>query len=78
LDEVESHGTTSNIYVLHKWWGWMDVTQEGKVEVKQKLLEAAKISKLPVPTQKLFENRGEQSSWANILQYHVVYKSYYS
>ena len=53
LDEVQSHDTTSHIYVLHEWWGWMDVTQEEMVEVKLKLLEAAKISKLLVPTSNL-------------------------
>ena len=52
LDEVQRHDTTPtrNIYVLHVWWGWMDVTQEEMVEVKQKLLEAAKLSKSLVPT----------------------------
>ena len=56
LDEVQRHDTIRNIYVLHEWWGWMDVTQEEMVEVKQKLLEAAKISKLLVPTPDLLEN----------------------
>ena len=60
LDEVQSHDTTSHIYVLHEWWGWMDVAQEEMAEVKQKLLEAAaKISKLLVLTPKLLENTGE-------------------
>ena len=56
LDEVQRHDTTSNVHVLHEWWGWMDVTQEEMAEVKQKLLEAAKISKLLVPTPDLLEN----------------------
>jgi len=60
LDEVQSHDTTSHIYVLHEWWGWMDVAQEEMAEVKQKLLEAAaKQSKLLVLTLKLLENTGE-------------------
>ena len=60
MAEVQSHDTTSHIYVLHEWWGWMDVAQEEMAEVKQNLLEAAaKISKLLVLTPKLLENTGE-------------------
>lgn len=60
LDELQSRDTTSQIYVLHEWWGWMDVAQEEMAEVKQKLLEAAaKQSKLLVLTLKLLENTGE-------------------
>mmetsp|Transcript_26607 Transcript_26607/g.39417 ORF Transcript_26607/g.39417 Transcript_26607/m.39417 type:complete len:299 (+) Transcript_26607:49-945(+) len=59
LDEVQCHDTTSNIHVLHEWWCWMDVTQKEMVEVKQKLLEAARISKLLVPTPTFLENTGE-------------------
>jgi hypothetical protein len=39
--------------------GVMDVTQKEMVEVKQKLLEAAKILQALVPTPKLLENTGE-------------------
>ena len=51
LDEGPHHNWNSSC----EWWGWLDVKHEEMVEVKQKLLQAARISKLLVPSYDLLQ-----------------------
>lgn len=46
LDEVPNH----SVHFSCEWWGWLDVKYEEMMEVKIKLLQAARISKILVPS----------------------------